>query len=110
MERGIAYKLKIIHKQNYSAEMAEEANYNMIDTVVIKNVKKLWKQGKPRANEFKEYLTNPVSISPFTNTLKKKWIPVPVMDEKDYGIFLKNMCSRTTQLQMQQKTQKKKEK
>ena len=40
------------------------------------------------ANEFKEYLMNPVSISPFTNTLKKEWIPLPVMDEKDYGIFL----------------------
>lgn len=56
--------------------------------VEIKNVKTLWKHGKPKANEFKEYLMNPVSISPFTNTLKKEWIPLPVMDEKDYGIFL----------------------
>lgn len=56
--------------------------------VEIKNVKTLWKYGKPKANEFKEYLMNPVSISPFTNTLKKEWIPLPVMDEKDYGIFL----------------------
>lgn len=72
--------------------------------VEIKNVKTLWKYGKPKANEFKEYLMNPVSISPFTNTLKKEWIPLPVMDEKDYGIFWKNMCSRMIQLQMQRKT------
>ena len=49
--------------------------------VEIKNVKTLWKHGKPKANEFKEYLMNPVSISPFTNTLKKEWIPLPVMDD-----------------------------
>jgi len=50
-------------------------------------VKSIWRNGYPEAKEFMEYLMNPVTIFPFANTIKKIYIPVPVMDEKDCAIF-----------------------
>ena len=34
-----------------------------------------------------EYLMNPVTIHPFSDYMEKQFIPIPVMDEKDYVIF-----------------------
>lgn len=56
------------------------------ESASIQKVKSIWKNGYPEAEEFKEYLMNPVTIFPFANTITKKYIPVPVMDEKDYAI------------------------
>lgn len=53
----------------------------------IQNVKSIWKKGYPDAEEFMEYLMNPVTILPFVDTIKKTYIPVPVMDEEDCAIF-----------------------
>ena len=50
-------------------------------------MKSIWRNGYPEAKEFMEYLMNPVTIFPFANTIKKIYIPVPVMDEKDCAIF-----------------------
>lgn len=57
------------------------------ESATIQNVKSIWKNGYPEAKEFMEYLMNPVTILPFADTIKKKYIPVPVMDEKDCAIF-----------------------
>ena len=56
-------------------------------SVTIQNLKSLWKRGYPEAREFMEYLMNPISILPYKDTLKKKWVPMPVMDENDCAIF-----------------------
>lgn len=53
----------------------------------IWNYKSLWKKGYPDAKEFMEYLMNPVTIQPFSDYMEKQFIPVPVMDEKDYAVF-----------------------
>lgn len=58
-----------------------------LKSATIQNVKSIWKRGYPTAEEFMEYLMNPVSIYPFVDTIKKEYIPVPVMDEKDCAIF-----------------------
>lgn len=55
---------------------------------IVKKSKKLWSHGHPDANEFMEYLINPVTIHPFVDYLDKQFIPVPIMDEKDIGIVL----------------------
>lgn len=57
------------------------------ESTTIQNVKSLWKKGYPDAEEFMEYLMNPVTILPFVDTIKKTYIPVPVMDEEDCAIF-----------------------
>lgn len=57
------------------------------ESASIRNVKSIWRNGYPEAKEFMEYLMNPVTIFPFANTIKKIYIPVPVMDEKDCAIF-----------------------
>ena len=56
-------------------------------SATIQNVKSIWKKGYPDAEEFMEYLMNPVTILPFVDTIKKTYIPVPVMDEEDCAIF-----------------------
>lgn len=56
-------------------------------SVTIQNLKSLWKRGYPEAREFMEYLMNPISILPYKDALKKKWVPMPVMDENDCAIF-----------------------
>lgn len=56
-------------------------------SATIQKIKSIWKKGYPDAEEFKEYLMNPVTILPFVDTIKKTYIPVPVMDEKDCAIF-----------------------
>lgn len=53
----------------------------------IHNLKSIWKKGYPDAKEFMEYLMNPVTIHPFSEYMKKQFIPVPVMDEEDCAIF-----------------------
>ena len=53
----------------------------------IRNVKRIWKNGYPEAKEFMDYLMNPVTIQPFSDAVKKKYIPIPFMDKKDCAIF-----------------------
>lgn len=53
----------------------------------IQNFKSIWKNGYPDAEEFMEYLMNPVTIQPFSNYIEKKFVPIPVMDKEDYAIF-----------------------
>lgn len=53
----------------------------------IQKLKSIWKKGYPDAKEFMEYLMNPVTAHPFSQYMEKKFIPVPVMDEKDCAIF-----------------------
>lgn len=53
----------------------------------IQNLKSIWKNGYPDAEEFMEYLMNPVTIQPFSNYIEKKFVPIPVMDKEDYAIF-----------------------
>lgn len=53
----------------------------------IYNIKSLWKKGYPDAKEFIEYLMNPVTTQMFSNYIEKQFVPIPVMDEKDYGVW-----------------------
>ncbi|BCN30738.1 YecA family protein [Anaeromicropila herbilytica] len=55
--------------------------------VTVRNSKNIWKRGYPDAQEFIEYLMNPVTIHPFSDYMKKRYIPIPVIDEKDCAIF-----------------------
>ena len=51
------------------------------------NIRKIWGKGYPDANEFMEYLMNPTTTQIYSKFIQKKWIPIPVMDEKDCAIF-----------------------
>lgn len=53
----------------------------------IQNLKSIWEKGYPDANEFMEYLLDPVTTHPFSNYMEKQFTPVPGMDEKDCAIF-----------------------
>lgn len=56
---------------------------------MIKTFKKLWAKDRPDAEEFKEYLLDPVTIHPFIDYMEKQFIPLPVMDENDLAIVCK---------------------
>lgn len=56
----------------------------------IKTLKKLWKDGKPNAHEFVEYLANPTTTHSFSACMKKVENYIPVMDSDDAIIYFED--------------------
>ena len=51
----------------------------------------LWSKGYPTAEEFINYLLDPVTIHPFADYIKKQFIPIPVMDKDDLIIVCEEL-------------------
>ena len=54
-----------------------------IEKTTIKQHMNLWSKGYPTAEEFVNYLIDPVTIHPFADYIEKQFIPIPVMDKDD---------------------------
>lgn len=74
----------------------------------IYNFKNLWKKGYPEANEFMEYLKNPITTQAFSDAIEKVFLPVPVIDEKDYGIWCEQYRLKEDPMKKTYETVKKK--
>jgi hypothetical protein len=59
----------------------------MEKSIKMRNTKRLWEKGYPDAQEFMNYLMDPVTIHPISDNIEKQTISLPVMDEKDSVIF-----------------------
>ena len=55
-------------------------------SITIHNTKQLWSKGYPCAEEFVEYLLDPVTIHPFVDCINKELAPLPFIDETDLAI------------------------
>ena len=55
-------------------------------SIMIKNTKQLWSKGYPYAEEFMNYLLDPVTIHPFADCISKELAPLPLIDETDLAI------------------------
>lgn len=55
-------------------------------SITIHNTKQLWSKGHPCAEEFMEYLLDPVTIHPFADCINKELAPLPLIDETDLAI------------------------
>lgn len=53
----------------------------------IATVKSLWAKGYPDAQEFMEYLMDPITIHPISDCIIKQQIPGIVMDDQDFALF-----------------------
>lgn len=53
----------------------------------IETINMLWKNGQPEGEELKKYLEVPCTSLFFSGHIAKQEMPIPVFDEKDYGIF-----------------------
>ena len=49
--------------------------------------KSLWAKGYPDAQEFMEYLMDPITIHPISDCIIKQQIPGIVMDDQDFALF-----------------------
>ena len=74
----------------------------------IHNFKNLWKKGYPEANEFMEYLKNPITTQAFSDSIEKVFLPLPVIDEKDYGIWCEQYHLKEDPMKKMYETVKKK--
>ena len=64
-----------------------EGYYGTPGNVVSKTVAYLWKGNEPRVNEFKSYLRMPNTVKMYRDVMKKEWMPIYNMDEKDVPMY-----------------------
>ncbi len=73
----------------FTSPYVDAALFNC-DRIEIKQLKCLWKDGIPKADEFMEYLVDPDTIHPFADYMEKVVRYIPIMDEQDAEIYFED--------------------